>query len=195
MNQKLTKLFQHYNGLLSTQDARSNGIHPRELLTAKNNDEVFQPKRGFWQSYDYVLDRFDLIQRTYSKAVFSGLSALVLYQATDKFADWYEITLPHKSQSRNVFPFLTIKLTSEPYFTMGISSTETAAGNQVRVYNLERTIIDVWKNKRLDQYEKNQAVLRLLKRPELNYFRLDQYLEEIPGTDTLKEVIGVLNND
>ncbi|MDN6640685.1 MAG: hypothetical protein L0L10_07870 [Tetragenococcus sp.] len=145
---KLQKIFDKYNGTLPTKLAIKEGLTKETLRKAYLRGDVEKPNRGVFVLPDAFFDDYFALQTTYSKGIYSHESALLLHELTTFSPFRYYMTFPksyHTSQleKNKIKPIYTI----EPYYKLGRTEVKTWFGNIVRVYDKERTVLDMLASK------------------------------------------------
>ena len=99
---------------------------------------------------DTLNDEFKLVQQNNSKMIFSNETALYLHDLTGRFPSVFSVTTESGYHLRN--KNLKIYYVKPELLYLGMIEKENYFGNQVLVYDKERTICDIIKNKnRIEQ--------------------------------------------
>lgn len=144
----LKELIQKHNGIVLTKDVEKEGI-PRQYLTilVKKN-ELERVAQGVYLTPETFADEMYCIQLRSDKLVFSNETALYLHDLTDRDPLIYTVTVPRGYATNRLretgIAVLTVKKES---YDVGITTTKTNYGREVKVYNVERTICDIIKNR------------------------------------------------
>jgi len=131
------------------------------------------------------------IQQTYPESIYSHETALYLHgmipheppHINFTFCDF--LSLPHL-RKRNI-----IACRNNPeYHSIGETNMTIKRGQTIRVYDLERTVLDIIKAR--DQYEKGfdrEILLDYLRRDDRKILRLQQYAREIRAIEPLTYLV------
>jgi predicted transcriptional regulator of viral defense system len=159
------------------------------------NGELNRIERGLYAlPGTYVDEMYEL----YAKAdyiVFSHLSALYLHDLTDRTPSIISITVP---RTKNVSKFLAtgmveVKRSNEQTHDMGQIWMSSPSGFQVPVYDMERTICDIVRNrKHTDSQILSDALKSYAKRKDKNLTHLSQYAKVLKTEAQIREYMGVL---
>lgn len=142
-----------------------------------------------------TLDEFAEIHFRCPKAIFSHGTALFLHDLSDRTPLKFTVTLPssynatHLSDVEN----LEIKKSIPSIFVAGITSIASPNGFIVPVYNIERTICDVVRNKDKMDYQVVMDTLKLFsKRPDKNMTLLMEYAKLLRIDSEIRTYFEVL---
>jgi len=149
---KLKKLIDNSDGYITSKEAESYGVHREYLSMFVKEESLIRVSPGVYQkpgTWDDFLFEF---QEKKKRMIYSHDTALFLHGYSDREPIRYSVTVPtgyNTSQIKNdkVVTF-TIK---KELFDLGVTKLKTVYGNDVFVYDLERTICDVIRSRnRLD---------------------------------------------
>ena len=155
---KILKLFE--NGYLTTKSIVNNGI-PRIYLTKLvKNGVIERVSRGIYVKKDVLVDEFVILQSKSKYAIYSNTTALYLYGFSNRIPIKYDITVKNgykgslqKEDNVNLF------YTKKELLDLGVINYKLDSGNVIRVYDLDKTICDIIKNKKkIDAEIFNKAI-------------------------------------
>lgn len=135
-------------GILLSEEVASENIPSVYLTRMVEQGRLKRVNRGVYMVEEGRCDEYYFFQRRFKVAIFSYLSALYLHQLTDSIPKKLEVTLyrgynPHR-MDENIKKHYVTKEVHE----LGVVDCKTMYGNMVRVYDLERTICDLTKNRK-----------------------------------------------
>lgn len=138
------------DGFLYTKDVVAAGIRKEQLKKLLEDGELVRESRGIYSFSDTFTDEFALLQARCKKGVFSYGTALYFHGLSDRFPQQISLTVPkiynvHYLQKEllNV-EFHKVK---SDWWTIGIIDIVSPQGASIRVYNKERCICDMVRNK------------------------------------------------
>ena len=155
---KILKLFK--NGYLTTKDVNDNNI-PRFYLTKLiKDDKIERISRGVYIKKNELADEFVILQSKSKNAIYSNTTALYLYGFSNRIPIKYDITINsgyngslQKEDNVNLF------YTKRELLELGVINYKLDSGNIIRVYDLDKTICDIIKNKKkIDAEIFNKAI-------------------------------------
>ena len=195
INKELIEFASEHNGVITSRDVTHIGI-PRVYLTRMvESGELKRVQPGIYVLPDTILDEFAEIHYRCPKAVYSHGTALFLHDLSDRTPLKHTVTLPssynatHLSNVEN----LEIKKSIPVIYAAGITTIASPNGFIVPVYNIEKTICDVVRNKDNMDYQVVTDALKLFsKRPVKNLTRLMQYAKLLRIESVIRTYFEVL---
>ena len=144
---KILNLFK--NGYLTTKDVVSSGI-PKVYLTKLIKKNVIERvSRGIYVKKNEFADEFVVLQSKSKNAIYSNTTALYLHGFSNRVPLKYDITINsgyngslQKEDNVNLF------YTKRELLDLGVINYKLDSGNIIRVYDLDKTICDIIKNKK-----------------------------------------------
>ncbi|MBJ6746029.1 type IV toxin-antitoxin system AbiEi family antitoxin domain-containing protein [Streptococcus sp. 121] len=149
MNQKekILKLAEENNGIVTTKQATALGVGRWVFQELVESEMLYQVQRGIYVTEDGFVDDFFLLQERYPKGVYSHETALYLLGYSDRVP--IEINMTFKqgvSTSRmkldNIRP---VTISNKEQFDVGIITVVRPGGTEVKVYEIERVLVDLMK--------------------------------------------------
>ena len=188
-SEQIRNLIISNNGIIQTSQITKLGISKPVLYQYMKENEMEQIAHGVYATKDAWVDTMYLLHLRCEQAVFSHETALFIHDMTDREPMKYEITVktgynPSKLKEDGIKVY-TVK---KDLHGEGSIMMQTPFGHFVPVYNMERTICDIIRNRNnteiqtlqtaLKQYAKRKDKdLRLLMQYAVN-FRVDKILRQ-----------------
>lgn len=191
----LRGLLKKQNGILSTSDLTVVGIPRTYLSILEKNGEIQRVERGIYSSTaGEMVDEMAVLQMRFHSAIFSHETALYLLDLTDRTPLFYSVTVP------SGFNATTLKASgAKVYFVqrnlypLGLIALKSPYGNNLKTFNLERTICDVARSRsQMDVQFVNQALKKYVNLGERNIQRLMEYAAQFGIQKIMREYIEVL---
>ena len=89
-------------------------------------------------------DEFYLLQQKYKRGIFSHATALYLLGYSERVPLTFHMTFPTKYNSASLKQEnVTITRVNDSNYALGLSGAVTPGGNQVQIYDLERSLCDI----------------------------------------------------
>ena len=196
MNQKekIKQLIKQNDGIISTAQITDVGIEKRILYQYIKENNMEKISHGVYADSDAWIDGMYLIHLQYKQAVFSHETALYFHDLTDREPIKYEITLKTGYNPSNLtssgIKVYTVKI---DFQKEGVIMMDTSYGNKVPVYNLERTICDIIRNRNnMDAYVYQTALRQYVKRKDKDLRLLMKYAKGFHIDKVLKQYLEVL---
>lgn len=195
MNEKTSELFNKYHGNLSQKIAKENGINPTTLRRLVEKDEIEQPYLGIYVRKDEFLDNFFALQQKFSTGIYSHETALVLHDLTDLNLSELDMTFPAGFNRKGLstdYPVIQ-HFTKKEWHSIGIEKKSSPAGNFIDVYDMERTLCDVFsKRYKPDESIKNEAVKRYFAHDGKDLRKLRRYMRTFEVRNELYTIMEVM---
>lgn len=150
------------NGFIRTSQVEELGISRPMLRKYTDAGKLEQVRKGLYVLSDDIADEYALLQARSKVAVFSYGTALFLWGLSDRTPHVYDITMPRganisllKRDNSN----LRCHYVQQEIYELGISETTSPQGATVRLYDKERCICDLIRDKeQMDMQLYSQAI-------------------------------------
>lgn len=192
--EKLRKLIEANDGLIRTSQVTEAAISKPVLYQYVKENNIDQLSHGVYAVRDSWTDMMYLIHLRCKQAVFSHETALFLHDLADREPIEYEITVktgynPSKLKEDGIKVY-TVK---KELHGEGITTMQTPFGHEVPVYDMERTICDIVRNRNNTEIQVFQNTLKqYVKRKDKNLRLLMQYAESFHVDKILRQYLEVL---
>ena len=192
--EKLDHLLEEQKGLLRTEQAIAAGISKPVFYRYVCEKNLERAAHGIYMAKDTWLDQMYLLHLRFSQAVFSHETALFFHDLTDREPMQYTVTVktgynPTKLKEEGTQVF-TIKASLHE---TGIITMKTSFGNDVPVYDMERTICDIIRSRNHIEIQTFQEALKgYARRRDKNLRTLMHYAELFHVEKILRKYLEVL---
>ena len=190
----LNKLLEEQNGYIRLIDAQNEGVSKYAVLdyVRKNKMEKIAP--GIYILPDAWEDRLYSIQLRNRKIVFSHETALYIHNLSDREPFSPVITVGRGYNAKHLKDNGIVVHTVRPeWLELGLTQTQTFTGNTVRIYDRERCICDIIKNKnRMDIQVFQMALSSYFSNSEKNIYDLMEYARIMGISDKVRQYTEVL---
>ena len=182
------------NGYLTTKDVVNNNI-PRTYLTKLVKEgKIERISRGVYAKKNVLVDEFVVLQSKSKNAIYSNTTALYLYGFSNRIPIKYDITINNgyngtlqKDNNVNLF------YTKKELLDLGVINYKLDSGNIIRVYDLDKTICDVIKNKKkIDAEIFNKAIREYFYSKKKNTLKLYEYAKKMNIYNKVRDTFEVL---
>ncbi len=193
-NEQIKNLIISNDGMIQTSQVIELGISKPVLYQYIKENEMEQIAHGVYATKDTWIDSMYLVHLRCEQAVFSHETALFLHDLTDREPMEYEITVktgynPSKLKEDGIKVY-TVK---KELHGEGIVMTQTPFGHSVPVYNIERTICDIIRNRNNTEVQTFQTALKqYTKRKDKDLRLLMQYATKFRVDKILRQYLEVL---
>lgn len=187
----LKKYIEKNNGILLTSDVVNMNINKQYIKILCDENYIEKISRGVYVKKGKNLNDFFLLQQRYKKGIFSHNTALYFYHLTDRTPLKYDLTFDSKTRLHD--NTINAHYVKNEFFNIGISSISFNDGTSVNVYDVERTIIDIIRNRnKIDKQILNTAIKEYMKRKDKNIVNLAKYAKIFNVEKILKLYMEVL---
>ena len=189
---KILNLFR--NGYLTTRDVTTNNI-PRIYLTKLiKENKIERVSRGVYIKKNVLVDEFVVLQNKSKYAIYSNTTALYLHGFSNRIPIRYDITIKsgykgslQKEDNVNLF------YTKNELLDLGVINYKLDSGNIIRVYDLDKTICDIIKNKKkIDAEIFNKAIREYFYSKKKNTLKLYEYAKKMGIYNKVRDTFEVL---
>jgi predicted transcriptional regulator of viral defense system len=150
--EKAYKHFQENNGILKTHEARQLGISPNTLYALRDEEIIETLTRGVFRLTELPPlshYNFSIVSLRYPKAVMCLISALDYYELTTQIPNKVYITLPQNCGKPGMkWPRTRAIFRAPNQYEAGIT-TIRIDGIDIKIYDIEKTIVDCFKFRHL----------------------------------------------
>ena len=181
----LDRLLEVQNGYIRLVDAQNEGVSKHSVLDYVRKNEMEKIAPGIYISPDAWEDRLYSIQLRNRKIVFSHETALYIHNLSDREPFSPVITVGRGYNAKH-----TVR---QEWLELGLTKVQTFTGNTVRIYDKERCICDIIKNKkRMDIQVFQKALTSYFSDSEKNIHNLMEYAGIMGVSDKVRQYTEVL---
>lgn len=157
----LDQLVEEGNGYLLTSAALDHGVSKKTLANYIEMQGLERVAHGVYMAEDAWEDDYYLLYARNRKIVFSHESALYLFTLMDREPTVTTVTVPKNYNSTHICKQgVRVIHTKLEWYDMGITHVKTAFGNEVPVYDRERTLCDIIRAKKNVDIQTFQTAIR-----------------------------------
>ena len=146
---------------------------------------------GIYASPNKNINEFWLMGKKYKNGVYSHNTALYFYGMTDRTPFKLDMTFPSNNRVKN--DLLNVHYIKKEIYDLGLTELELEKNFTVKVYNLERTICDIIRDRnKIDLQIFNTAINEYIKRNDKNLVLLSEYAKKFKIDKILAQYMEVL---
>ncbi len=191
---KILKIVEKNNGYVTTKEVVENGINKIFLTNMVKNGTLVRISRGYYGLPNYIEDEYYKIASKSKNARFSMATALYLHNLSDRTPLVYNVTLPFgysgvlQKEKKVILNFVKREL-----LDLGVIEMTSPFGMKIKVYDIERTICDIIKNKnKIDAEIFSKALKDYAKSRNKNLSKLTKYARAMNIEKKVSEYMEVL---
>jgi predicted transcriptional regulator of viral defense system len=190
----LEKLIKSSGGVITTKLAEENNIHREYLSELIRAGKLERVAYGVYITPNVWEDKMLIHQLRKKKMIYSHETALFMNDLTDREPLAYSVTVPYGyNDSRLKKEGLIVHTVKQELFELGATTKQTTFGNDVRVYDPERSICDLIRDRNnQDQAIITDALKRYVIRKEKDLNRLITFAGKFRVEKILNTYLEVL---
>ncbi|MBR5786348.1 MAG: type IV toxin-antitoxin system AbiEi family antitoxin domain-containing protein [Clostridia bacterium] len=138
------------DGYIKTSDVEAAGISRPMIKKYLDAGKLEQVRKGLYVLSDGLFDEFALLQVQSTKAIYSYGTAIFLWGLSDRTPHIFDITLPrgtNVSRLKKDNINLRCHYVDKELYEIGITETVSPQGARLKLYDKERCICDLIRNK------------------------------------------------
>lgn len=180
----------------TTETARLQGVHPRDLYAWRDAGHVVELSRGVFRRADAPPashpDALAVAYRT-PRAIVCCVSAAAVHDLTDEMPPAVQIAVPARSHTPVIdYPPVTVFRFAESIFELGLTSFDAAPDEPVRIYDPARTVVDLMRfRRRFGEPVAHAALHRYLASPGARPAGLLDYAEALGVFGPMRSALDV----
>lgn len=193
--QIIQQIAENSDGIITTKQVEEAGLSRTILKSLVEEGILDKESKGIYSLADYLTDEYKVIQMRSEKAIFSYGTALYLLGLSDRTPHFFDVSVPqgcNVSRIKKGNPTLRFHYVKKEWWNIGITSIRTPFGGIVNIYNKERCICDLIRNK-------NDVDIQLFTQALKDYFKqkcdirlLDEYGKVFGIDEKIRTYIEVL---
>lgn len=192
--EQLEKLIIDKKGLITTKEAEEAGI-PRHYLTVFiRENKLERVTNGIYLTPEAFEDELYTLQAKSKRIIFSHETALYLHELTDRDPIEWSVTIPSGYNGSNLREAgIKVYTVKKELHLIGVTQSKTLYGRPIKVYDKERTICDIVRNRNnMDVAILNEAIKRYLDNKDKNIPLLLRYAKELGVQNTIRSYMEIL---
>jgi predicted transcriptional regulator of viral defense system len=192
--EKILNIMKNNGGYITTKELSKNNINRYFLTKMIERNQINRISRGYYGLVDYNADEYYKIISMSEKAVFSMNTALYLHNLSDRTPLVFDITVPYyyggslrKNKKVNLY------FVKSSVMDLGKTEITSPFGMKIKVYDKERTICDIVKNKNnMDMEIFSKAIKNYIKSDDKKLNKLMKYAKELKIENKIREYMEVI---
>ena len=191
--EKILNIMRKNGGCITTKELNSNNINRYFLTKMIEKKQINRISRGYYGLVNYNVDEYYKIISMSEKAVFSMNTALYLHNLSDRTPLIFDITVPYyyggslrKNKNVNLY-FVNTSI-----LDLGRIEIISPFGMKIKVYDKERTLCDIVKNRNhMDIEIFSKAIKKYINSDDKNLNKLMKYAKKLKIENKIREYMEV----
>ena len=185
------KIIEQNNGIIYANKLNEYNIDRHVLYSLVQEGLLNRIAHGIYASPDKDINEFWLTGKKYKNGIYSHNTALYFYKMTDRTPFKLDMTFPSNNRVNN--DLLNVHYIKKEYYDLGLTELELEKNFTIKVYNLERTICDIIRDRnKIDLQIFNTAINEYMKRKDKNLILLSEYAKKFKIDKILAQYMEVL---
>ena len=194
-NEKILEIAEENRGIFKTIMVVDAGIRKERIRELLDQGEIKRIAHGYYRIAGAKADAYYEIQERVPKAIFSYETAAYLWGMVKKKPEQFCCTVPRGYNTSKLKLNQTIKyhyVVSELY-ELGITSFESPRGNEITIYDRERTICDFIRHRnRINPQIYSEVLNHYFKSKERDIRKLGKYGKQFHVSEEIALYVDVL---
>ncbi len=190
--EKIKEIVEKNKGILYVKDLEKYNIHRQYLKELEGIGYLRKVARGLYVKKDREVNEFFVMGQRYESGIYSHNTALYFYNLTDRTPLKLDMTFPSNIRIKN--DIIRSHYIKDENYLLGLTYMELKDGTSIKIYNLERTICDIIRDKnKIDPQIFNAAMKGYSKINNKNFHLLSKYAKELKIQNKLQQYMEVLD--
>lgn len=191
MQEKIKKLLKRNNGIITTKQIEEIGIPRVYIKQFIESGTIERVKKGIYISRDMLEDEFYIFQLKNKNAIFSYNTAMYLFRASERTPDKIDVTV-YSGYNVQRFPNnMRVHYVKKDLLNLGVVIVNSPSGFKVKVYNMERTICDILKDRNtgVDKEQTNKFIRNMIVHNQVDLNKIWEYAKKLKCEKKLEKVM------
>lgn len=191
MQEKIKKLLKRNNGIITTKQIEEIGISRVHIKQFIESGTIERVKKGIYISKDMLEDEFYIFQLKNKNAIFSYNTAMYLFRVSERTPDKIDVTV-YSGYNVQRFPKnMKVHYVKKDLLNLGVVIVNSPSGFKVKVYNMERTICDILKDRNtgVDKEQTNKFIRNMIVHNQVDLNKIWEYAKKMKCEKKLEEVM------
>lgn len=191
---KIRKIIKQNNGIITTKEVSYNKIDSWYLTNMVQKGELERVGRGVY--FDSNFDNYDelyFFQLQNKACIYSYQTALYLHRLTDRLPFTNEVTVKQGYNAWRIKGSAISHQVKKEWYELGKDEIKTDMGNIVHVYDMERTICDLVRDRKNQDPEIFSKAWNLyIKKDSKDIWKLRKYAKNFGIAQKIEEILEVI---
>lgn len=190
--EELLKIAEKNQGVLLSKYATALGFSRSSIKELSDSGDITQVQRGIYVTKEGYVDDFFLMGQKFKKGIFSHETALYLLGFSDRAPIEIAMTFKHGRSTVDIKAEGIRPVMVSKYFSVG-ENVITRNGLEIKVYNIERTLVDLLRPRYdTDLEQLIPALKRYATYDKKDVNQLFRYAKQFGVEEQMRNYMGVL---
>lgn len=191
---RINKIIKKNNGIITASEVAEENIDSWYLTDMVRNGEIERVARGVYINPTYEnYDELYIFQLQNRVCIYSYQTALYLYGLTERLPFTNEVTVYQGYNTSRIKEKVIPHQVKKEWYKVGISEVKTEIGNLVTVYDMERTLCDITRDRKNQDSEIfSKAWNFYLKKDNKDIWKLRKYATIFGISKQIEDILEVI---
>lgn len=191
---RINKIIKKNNGIITASEVAEENIDSWYLTDMVRNGEIERVARGVYINPTYEnYDELYIFQIQNRVCIYSYQTALYLYGLTERLPFTNEVTVYQGYNTSRIKDKVISHQVKKEWYKVGISEVKTEIGNLVTVYDMERTLCDITRDRKNQDSEIfSKAWNFYLKKDNKDVWKLRKYATIFGISKQIEDILEVI---
>lgn len=188
----IKKIAEYNNGYILLKHMYLTNIPRYYYKVYEDKNLIEKVACGVYILADVINDDFFILQLKYNNMIYSHNTALYFWGLTEELPNVFTVSVVQGYNDKNLNKSCKIFYDNSKIFNLGVTKIKNNYGNEIRLYDKERCICDIIKNKnKLDFEQVKKSVIEYCKTKEKDINKLRDYSMKMKIYDKVFEFVGM----
>ena len=151
---RIREIIEENNGIITAREVSENNVESWYLTNMVRKGELERVERGIYIDPNYNnYDELYFFQLKNQACIYSYQTALYLHELTDRLPFLNEVTVKQGYNAWRIKDKVLVHQVKKEWYDLGTIEVTTEMGNLVRVYDMERTLCDLVRDRKNQDVE------------------------------------------
>lgn len=181
------------DGTITAEQVAKAGLYHSMLQKLVDAGELNKFGHGLYARNDVWEDELFLLQRKYSRGIYSYETALYLHGYTDRTPARLTMTFPKGYNNASLKDEnVIIKRVIPENYILGVTEIASPCNNMIKVYDLERTLCDILRGSGVDIQVIVPAMKQYAASKDKDLHKLTEYAKQLRVEPKIQQFMQVL---
>lgn len=187
---------EHNSNIITVEEFKNHDINFYYIKKLIEDNYISRKDKGIYIKSETSEDPYYTFQYRYKNTIYSYGSALYLLNKMDSMPEYMDITVPSDYHVEIENDHVRFHFTNRNNINLGVITIKTLYGNEVKTYNLERTVCDLVKfdNKcGIDPDIRRKVIRKTFDYKEIDTSLLMAYAKQLKCDKKMSVIVDILS--
>ena len=188
---KINSILKKNNGYITSKEVTEAKIDRKYLGILEEREEIERIDRGIYISKNYNVfeDSYYVLQLKHKNVIFSHFTSLAFRGLTELIPSKIDITIITGNYRNDYKNYNVFYVRNEKILNLGKERIKSNFGNDIYVYDIERTVCDIIRSIGREDMEQVKKILRFFA-SKIDMIKLNKYAKKMGISNKVNDYIG-----